>query len=163
ETADWRLGNALALDQTGNVHLGFFSPLLGLRHAVRSGSSWSTESVDPQPSAQVHQATFVVDGTGTPHFLYFSGASGASSNGIAHAMKIGSSWSVDETLDTVSIEEAGFVSCAADASGSVHVTYGTDQGQKYARWSNGSWVTQVIDPTPKAYYGSIAVVNGNPS
>lgn len=132
---------SLALDSGGAPHLSYVAyagptgasgPMV--RHAVLSGASWITDTVDAGPSAGGY-TSLVLDTADRPHLSYH--ADGASD--LTYAYQTGSAW-VTQTVDA-SGEVGWATALALDALERPHLAYMDHSALslKYARWTGSAW------------------------
>ncbi len=137
-TGDWP---SIAVDLAGGVHVLFSdqttSPY-GLKYGYRpSGGSWAFEQVRPS-AAVVRHSALAVDRAGTPHVVYYDGAS------LRYLRRGAAAWSEE----LVRANAGRGCDLLVDAGGAVHVSYySSDNDVMYSlRSATGDWTSVVALP-----------------
>jgi len=84
-----------------------------------------------------------VDATGTPHALIDAPDLG----GLVHAMRTESGWTMTP-LESGS--GSGYFALVASPDGALHAAYIVDYDLRYARYADGRWTFESVDPTSAA-------------
>ena len=166
----------LALDSAGNPHIGYAydyynsndgSDYLYLKYAVKSGGSWTTETVDN--SGNVDFASITLDSAGNPHigyaYDYYNSNNDTYSSYLEYASKSNGKW----TKETVNTNYTSDISLALDSAGNPHISYidFPDDSYPYIMYavkSNGKWNETVISKASDGSDNSLALDStGNPN
>jgi hypothetical protein len=136
---------SLALDSKDNPFISYVQTIdegghTSLFFAKRSGSSWSTQMVDPYNG---WFPSIAIDSNDTPHISYYGYFS------LAYASWTGAGWKI-ETVDagTSSQQDIGwYSSLALDSNDTAHISYYDRKNGdlKYAYQNGSSWVVQTVD------------------
>jgi hypothetical protein len=138
-----------------------------LKYAVKSGGSWSIETVDSAGKVGYY-SSLALDSSGKAHISYRD-ASKKLSEGVhvydlKYAVKSGDGWII-ETVDSAGKPDRD-ISIAVDSSGNPHISYrdNSNQDLKYAVKSGDGWIIETIDSTGYVAGGSSIALDssGNP-
>jgi len=145
---------SITFDQGGAPHLCFYggdiSGNTGLVYSTLTSNGWFNESVEGTSGSTGENCSIAVDKEGTPHISYVSGPDYGGNFVIKHAYRVGTSWILES------------VAMGPDTETSIAIDPLTDQpkvayyvvpsgGLMLASDSNGTWSSQVVDPS---YVGS---------
>lgn len=156
---------SIALDASGNTHVSYLfmqgSSISGkLRYAVKSGTSWSVETVDKDGDTGYY-TSIAVEGSGQPHISYirYPSPGDKSSSILKYTTRsaTGGSWTIDDVDLTV---PKAYTGIALDASSVPHISYHDwDNGYlMYGIRSGGTWTTGFVDETANVgRFSSIAI------
>jgi hypothetical protein len=151
---------SLALDPAG----GNYYPRIAyqesetkvLRYASFDGSTWSTETAGPPPSAKAPQfISLALDSAARPRIAYYDGVP---ARNLVFVQWDGASWTT-EVVDSAG-DVGQYASLAIDSLDRPRIAYysATNGVPKYAAWNGSSWDTQVVDPAADAgQYVSLAL------
>lgn len=129
---------SLALDQTGQPHIGYFDSLnRRVSYAHRAGDTWLIERVEEDVEL-IGSLGLALDGAGRPHLAYYDNRTGA----LRYASRDINGWLV-QTADEVGGAD---VALSLDASGRPHIAYGWET-LKYARLGEGGWEIEMVADT----------------
>ena len=147
ETADtlsadgrWDLGElSIQLEAGGAVHLNYIDRYtMDLKHAVRSGGSWSVDTV----AENAEDSSMVIDSANRVHLSYYDSDAGA----IIYAINSGGGW-ISETIASDSVDVPVGGALTTDLSGNSHMVY-IDRAKhimKYAKGQYGQWQIETFD------------------
>ena len=135
--------SSLALDSSGNPHIGYYESGIGdLRYARWTGSAWSIETVDSTGDVGAY-SSLALDSSGNPRISYYD----ITNYDVKYARWTGSAWSI-ETVDSTG-DVGGGVSLALDLEDNPHLSYydNTNGALKYACWTGSAWSVETIGST----------------
>jgi len=115
DVGDGYLGTSLAFDSSGIPHVTYVSDTWTLKHAWKSGTMWTIETVD---TGGVSSSSLAFDSSGNPHVGY------GTDGGLKHAWKSGTTW----TIETVAQTDSGWYTSLAfdhdpNPHGNPHISY----------------------------------------
>ena len=148
--------SSIQYDAAGLAHVSY-QRSGGQRYAIRSGSAWLAEIVDPDVSIFGSRSSLALGADEMPHVVYFA----SNNQELRYATKTGSSWTI-ELVD--STDWSGeYCSMRLDQARNVHVAYYADfsdgVGQlKYAIRTGGAWRFEYVDVDGRVgEYASLAL------
>jgi hypothetical protein len=150
------LNISLALDGAGRPHAvyNYVTATRSLRHAVKSGGTWSATTVESGKDYTAVSAA--VDGAGRVHVAYYQSVDKI----LKYALYNGVSWST-QTVDS-SGDVGSYASLAIDSAGDPYIAYqdATVSRLRLAeRHSGGAWSISNVDAGGTPYYISLALDN----
>lgn len=153
---------SMAVDNSGGVHICYYTED-GLKYAEKSsGGLWSTEVIEAV-SGSGNPTSLAVDSSGKVYIAYYD-----SSNGdLKYAKGSKGSWAVTK-VDGASTSVGKYLSLAVSSTKNVSIVYwsSTDDTWKYALYKSGFWSLSDIDlgSSEEGFYSSIVLdASGNPS
>lgn len=142
-------GISLAFDPAGNPGVVF--GYKALKFARRSGSTWTTQTVDNQ---MVTSNSSLAYKNGEPWIAYCTNP-----RALRVARKVGSSWSI-ETVDPAGATYPS-IAFASDGNPSIAYRFGTSTATlRFAHKSGSAWSIQNVETGP--YYGIFASLAHDP-
>lgn len=145
--------SALDVTDSGVPHIAYYDlgPGLGgtLKYAVRSGSSWTVQTVDEYPTYSDNgtdfglPSTLRLDGNQYPHILYYDAPNGR----LKYAVLSGTVW-ISDTIPSLAPVDRNFRGfMALGSSARPHVSFAGQFGQDliYATLSGTQWISQTVD------------------
>ncbi len=152
---------ALSPDSVPHVVYYDFSGGLSIRHAFKSGGSWSSEVI-PGSSVGTY-SSISIDASGNLHVAFVAGTYGGNRE-ISYANDTSGSW-VNEGITNDALDD-DFPTIAVDKNGDVHIVYAKDDGADWELWyatnESGSFVTEQLTDNVginDCGYPSVAVDN----
>ena len=134
-------GMGLAVGTSGEIHLSFYngSDSSGsLQYATKTGSSWTSATVDESSTVTGAHSDIALDGSGNPHISYVDSTNGL----LRYAHHDGENWALS-TVDP-SGNVLGYTSIALDADGNPRIAY-HDGALRLAEWDGSSWTLTTQD------------------
>jgi hypothetical protein len=135
--------SSMALDNDGNLHIGYRDISFNLRYATNSGGIWKTIVLDDGGT----DTSLAIDSNGKVHISYY-----AQTTGIKYATNASGSWVVTIVeSDVIKKPATGKTSgIVLDSLGNVHIWYtdfanDTDALIKHATNASGDWQTDLVD------------------
>jgi hypothetical protein len=151
---------SLALDSNNNPHISYVAHGW-ICYTFKESKNWYAENVIEGYSPAV---SLTLDQGGTPHIFFRELVTG-NDYLVKHAFKNEGNWTV-ETVDAYKAEGFdGFetFSLAIDNDGSLHISYPSQNGLKYAVKRNDAWATEIVDSNNWGAYDSLVLDStGNP-
>ncbi|MBU0686876.1 MAG: hypothetical protein KKB81_03370 [Candidatus Margulisbacteria bacterium] len=148
--------SVLCVDSSGNPHIFYKDGSDNLKHAYKSGGSWSFETVDT--SGAPTSISVAIDSSNTMYIAWING------NIVKFRSGTTGSWGTAATIDSGTTMRG--VSVALDSSNVPHVAYfrynGASSDIRYAEKTTGAWSTPVAltdsyPGTSGGYYSSMAI------
>jgi len=134
-------GMGFAVGVSGGMHLSFYngSDSSGsLQYSTKSGSSWTSVTVDDSSTMVGTHSDLVLDGSGNPHISYVDSTNGL----LRYGYHDGTSWSLSTVDPSGSV--LGYTSIALDADGNPRIAY-HDGTLRLAEWDGASWTLTTQD------------------
>lgn len=151
--------NALALDVSGNVHIGYYDGTYvatnqlvdDLKYATNVSGDWAIEVIDSHADSRGDVAIAIGPGDSI-HISYTRGYP----YGLKYATTSFGSWTTED-IDT-SVYAGDYSSIATDSFGKVHISYGLGE-LRYTTNTSGVWQSEIVDDsgTTVGYFNSIAI------
>jgi hypothetical protein len=150
--------SALALDLSGNVHIGYYDGTFvasnqqvdDLKYATNKSGAWVAKVIDGNASAQ-HDVAIALGPEDSVHISYSS----VYASTLKHATTSSGSWTT-ENIDSIA-NTGVFSSIATDSLGRVHIAYGLGE-VRYATDISGTWQSETVDNNGTVgYYNDIAI------
>jgi hypothetical protein len=154
--------NALALDQSENVHIGYYDGTYiasgqqvdELKYATNVSGNWVTEVVDTNVSSE-RDVAITIDPGDSVHVSYSSGAS--DSFNIKYATTTTGSWATESIDNGEGVNTGTYSSITTDSLGHVHVSYGHGE-LMYSTNNSGAWQSEIVDRSGAVgYFNAIAI------
>jgi hypothetical protein len=151
----------IAVDGTGNVHIGYLDKNTGLKYATNAGGSWQVEVVDDTPNVGWN-TSIAVDSNNKVHISYSDPGPilDPPGNGYLKYVTNASGGWVTQVIDD---QNAGFFTgLDVDSQDHVHIVYYTWDGTrgrlKYATNASGAWAIETVDENGAVgLYSAVAV------
>jgi hypothetical protein len=137
------INSSLALDGNDTPHISYWHDRgsIQLKYASWDGNIWQIEVIDTA-SLFAEKTSMAVDDLNRPHIAYTTGYDAQ----LRYVGWDGSSWQ-RHTIDEASM----YTSLALDSNRFPHISYKENRALfgnlKYARWYDGSWHIEVVDPS----------------
>ena len=135
------------------MHLSFYNgsgSSGSLQYATKSGSSWTSATVDESSTMTGMYSDIALDGSGNPHISYVDSTNGL----LRYAYHNGESWALSTADPSGSV--VGHTSIAVDADGNPRIAY-HDGTLRLAEWDGVSWTLTAQDPGSTGQGTQIAV------
>ncbi len=149
-------GMGFAVDGSGISHLSFYngSDTAGnLQYASKSGTSWSSVTLDQSSTMVGTYSDLALDGNGNPHISYVDATNGF----LRYAQYDGSSWAISTVDSSGSV--LGYTSITIDEDGFPRIAY-HDGSLRLAVWDGSSWALTTQD-AGSAGQGTQVTVDAN--
>jgi hypothetical protein len=135
---------AIAVDGNGDPHIAYVqnTPFL-MRHAVKSGGTWTYETVDSTGTPTLSASSIRVDAAGVPHIAYLECGSGE----LAFASRTGGAWaSAIVDPGSGSVTTGYWPSLELDASDAPHIgqVHQADSEVWYTTRNGGTWSSELV-------------------
>ena len=146
-------GMGLAVGASGGMHLSFYNgsgSSGSLQYATKSGSSWTSATVDESSTMTGVYSDIALDGSGNPHISYVDSTNGL----LRYAYHNGESWALSTADPSGSV--VGHTSIAVDADGNPRIAY-HDGTLRLAEWDGVSWTLTTQDTGSTGQGTQIAV------
>jgi hypothetical protein len=149
---------ALALDQSGNVHIGYYDGTFiasnqqvdDLKYATNVSGFWAVKLIDGNASAQ--QDVGIAMGPGDSVHISYSSVYSAN---LKYATTSSGSWTTEDIDSTVNT--GSYSSIATDSLGRAHVAYGLGE-LRYVTNNSGTWQSEIVDNNGTVgYFSNIAI------
>lgn len=153
ESTGFSISNpSIDIDSFDVPHLSYVEGL-SLKYAVKSGASWTIETVD----SRVLDTSLDIDSSGTSHIAYYNYFYAD----LMYAVKTDSGWNI-ETVDSAG-SVGDWVSIAVDSYGNPHISYHdrTNRDLKYAVKIGSSWIIETVDSVGYTGHYTSIVVDSN--
>jgi hypothetical protein len=164
DTKATRNGVSIAVDSGSNPHICFIASETGsyyyegsyiltpkfLTYANWNGSSWNSQTVDPQgtPSVTISYDSLVLDSNDAPHIVY-STTVPVNQTESAYILKYATLKEAEWAIQTIDYGDRGAIKI--DSKNNPHIAYsGVNRELKYASWTGTNWNLQTVDPDPKS-------------
>ncbi len=153
----WSYAHSLALDQSGQPHIGYYDTENGnVAYASYDGSSWQIQVIQYALDNGVATIALNIDSLDRPSLAYWVPGENPY---LAYAYMEGGSWAFSTVDQGTAWMSPGFVSLAADDAGSPLLAYSLwSRGLACARYDGSSWQIETVDNTDSAgWYTSLAL------
>jgi len=139
---------SLAMDGSGQPHVAYsmnFAPSdhALIRYAVRSGSGWTTETIEDADAASLHLVDGVgltLDGAGKAHVAYSLFDFGDVV--VKYATNASGAWVITPVV--TGLDFVGPVAIALDAGGHVKIVYDSSGSIYYGTNETGAWTNEFV-------------------
>ncbi|MFL2975241.1 MAG: putative Ig domain-containing protein [Candidatus Thalassarchaeaceae archaeon] len=134
-------GMGFAVGTSGGMHLSFYngSDSSGsLQYASKSGSSWTSETVDDSSTMIGTHSDLALDDSGNPHISYVDSTNGL----LRYAYHDGNSWALSTVDPSGSV--LGYTSITIDDDGHPRIAY-HDGSLRLAESDGSSWTLTIQD------------------
>ena len=146
--------SSLKIDSLDRPHIAYLNySSLALRYAVREGTLWRSETVDPATGYAA--PSLAIDSQDRPRIAYSTYSTGEL-QALIYSAWTGSRWDSTVVPGTKLVESP---SLALDAADNPHISYSWHSAfyLMYAFWSGTAWQLQLVDSNPSAFYTSLAL------